>query len=124
MPGHCLRMRAHASTTSTVILYCGARQPNEIAGLRKQGAGDAQVPPQWEGVQLSTEIGPAVAANYPDDVHILQMTPIELSSCWIREVTLDGTRCSLRDALMIPPSSMTALNISRSVKFMTATIEV
>jgi hypothetical protein len=47
--------------------------------LRKQGAGDAQVPPQWEGMQLRTEIGPAVAANYPDDVHILQMTPIELS---------------------------------------------
>jgi hypothetical protein len=47
--------------------------------LGKQGAGDAQVPPEWEGVQLRTEIGPAVAANYPDDVHILQMTPIELS---------------------------------------------
>jgi hypothetical protein len=42
-------------------------------------ASDVQVPAEWEGVQLRTEIGPMVAANYPDDVHILQARPIELS---------------------------------------------
>jgi hypothetical protein len=49
------------------------------SALGKEGAGDARVPAEWEGVQLRTEIGPAVAANYPDDVHILQTRPIELS---------------------------------------------
>jgi hypothetical protein len=47
--------------------------------LGKEGASDAQVPPEWEGVQIRTEIGSAVAANYPNDVRILQMRPIELS---------------------------------------------
>jgi hypothetical protein len=32
-----------------------------------------------EAVQLRTEIGPMVAANYPDNIHILQARPIELS---------------------------------------------
>jgi hypothetical protein len=38
-----------------------------------------QVPAEWEGVQLRTEIGPMVEANYPDNIHILQARPIELS---------------------------------------------
>ncbi|HEY1495699.1 MAG TPA: hypothetical protein VGF49_14200 [Candidatus Solibacter sp.] len=49
------------------------------AALRKVGAGDVQVPAEWEGVQLRTEIGPMVAADYPDDVQVLQARPIELS---------------------------------------------
>jgi len=47
--------------------------------LRKVGAGDVQVPAEWEGVQLRTAIGPMVAADYPDDVQVLQVRPIELS---------------------------------------------
>src|SRR3984957_10964787 len=49
------------------------------SALGKVGATDVHVPAEWEGVQLRTEIGPIVAANYPDDVHILQVPPIELS---------------------------------------------
>ena len=49
------------------------------SALSKAGASDAQVPAEWEGVQLRTEIGPMVAANYPDNVHILQVLPVELS---------------------------------------------
>jgi hypothetical protein len=47
--------------------------------LGKVEATDLQVPAEWEGVQLRTEIGPMVAANYPDSVQILQARPIELS---------------------------------------------
>jgi hypothetical protein len=43
------------------------------------GASDVQVPVEWEGVQLRTEIGPMVAANYPDNVHIRQALPFDLS---------------------------------------------
>ena len=49
------------------------------SALGKVGASDVQVPAEWEGVQLRTEIGPMVEVNYPDDVHILQARPIELS---------------------------------------------
>ena len=38
-----------------------------------------QVPAEWEGMQLHTEIGPMVEENYPDNVHIVQARPIELS---------------------------------------------
>jgi hypothetical protein len=47
--------------------------------LRKAGAGDVQVPREWEGAQLRTGIGPMVSASYPDEVTILQARPIELS---------------------------------------------
>jgi hypothetical protein len=49
------------------------------SALGKVGASDVQVPAEWEGMQLRTKIGPMVAANYPDNVHILQARPIELS---------------------------------------------
>jgi hypothetical protein len=49
------------------------------SALGKVGASDVQVPAEWEGVQLRTEIGPMVAANYPDNVHIRQALPFELS---------------------------------------------
>jgi len=49
------------------------------SALGKVGASDVHVPGEWEGVQLRTEIGPMVAANYPDNIHILQARPIELS---------------------------------------------
>src|ERR1035441_6990956 len=49
------------------------------SALRKVGASDVQVPAEWEGMQLRAGIGPMVAANYPDDVQILQARPFELS---------------------------------------------
>jgi hypothetical protein len=49
------------------------------SALGKVGASEVQVPAEWEGMQLRTEIGPMVAANYPDNVNILQARPIELS---------------------------------------------
>jgi hypothetical protein len=49
------------------------------SALDKVGASGVQVPAEWEGMQLRTEIGPMVAANYPDNVHILQARSIELS---------------------------------------------
>jgi hypothetical protein len=49
------------------------------SALDKVGASDVYVPGGWEGRQLRTEIGPIVEANYPDNIHILQALPIELS---------------------------------------------
>ncbi len=48
------------------------------SALGKVGASDVQVPAEWEGVQLRTDIGPMVEEKYPDNVHILQARPIEL----------------------------------------------
>jgi hypothetical protein len=49
------------------------------SALGKAGASDVQVPAEWDGVQLRTEIGPTVTANYPDNVHIVQARPIDFS---------------------------------------------
>jgi hypothetical protein len=49
------------------------------SALSNVAASDVQVPTEWEGMQLRTEIGPMVAVNYPDNVHILQALPIEFS---------------------------------------------
>jgi len=49
------------------------------SALVKVGASDVQVPAEWEGVQLSTQIGPMVELNYPDRVRILQARPMKLS---------------------------------------------
>ena len=49
------------------------------SALGKVGASDVQVPAEWEGIQLRTQIGPVVELNYPGSVHILQTRPIELS---------------------------------------------
>lgn len=48
------------------------------SALVKVAASDVQVPAEWEGVQLRTQIGPMVELNYPDRVHILQARPMEL----------------------------------------------
>jgi hypothetical protein len=49
------------------------------SALGKVGASDVQVPAEWEGMQLHTEIGAMVEENYPDNVRIVQARPIELS---------------------------------------------
>jgi hypothetical protein len=49
------------------------------SALVKVGASDVQVPLEWEGIQLHTQIGPTVELNYSDGVHIVQTRPIELS---------------------------------------------
>lgn len=49
------------------------------SALNRVGASDVQVPAEWEGVQLRTEIGPVVEENYADNVHIVQAQPVELS---------------------------------------------
>ena len=46
--------------------------------LDKGGVPDIQVPPEWEGAQLRTTIGPMVELDYPDNVRIVQVRPMEL----------------------------------------------
>jgi hypothetical protein len=47
--------------------------------LHNVGASDVRIPPDWDGKQLRVEVGPMVAASYPEDVTVLQARPIELS---------------------------------------------
>ena len=49
------------------------------SALAKSGASDVQVPAEWEGIQLRTQIGPTLELNYPDGIHILEARPFELS---------------------------------------------
>jgi hypothetical protein len=49
------------------------------SALNKVGASDVHVPAEWDGLQLRTQIGSMVEANYPDNIRILQAQPIELS---------------------------------------------
>jgi len=49
------------------------------SALVRVEASDVQVPAEWEGIQLRTQIGPMVELNYADRVHILQARPMELS---------------------------------------------
>lgn len=49
------------------------------SALGVAGASDVQIPAEWEGVQLRTEIGPMVAENYADNVRILQARPVKFS---------------------------------------------
>ena len=49
------------------------------SALVKAGASDVQVPGEWEGIPLRTEVGPMVELQYPNDVHVLEVQTIELS---------------------------------------------
>jgi hypothetical protein len=46
--------------------------------LDRAGVTDVRVPVAWNGVQLRADIGPILAADYPNDVQILQARPISL----------------------------------------------
>jgi len=80
LPSHGVPDANPALTVTGPILVEQTIHVRDIeSALGKVGASDVQVPAEWEGVQLRTEIGPIVAANYPDNVHILQAPPSELS---------------------------------------------
>lgn len=49
------------------------------SALVRVGASDVQVPAEWEGLQLRSQIGPVVELDYGDRVQILQARPIEFS---------------------------------------------
>lgn len=67
------------SVTGPISVEQTIRVHDIESALGKVGASDVQVPAEWEGIELRTEIGPMVAANYPHNIHILQARPIELS---------------------------------------------
>ena len=67
------------SVTGPIVLEQTIHVRDLESALDKVGASGVNVPAEWEGVRLRTEIGPMVAANYPDNIHILQARPIELS---------------------------------------------
>ena len=77
--GDVLNANPEIRVTGPISVEQTIRVSDIEAALGKVGASDAQVPAEWEGMQLRTEIGPMVAATYPDDVHIVQARPIEFS---------------------------------------------
>lgn len=78
-PPGVLSMKPVIKTSGPIVLVQTIHVPDIEAALNKVGASDVPVPTEWEGMQLRTEIGPMVAADYPDDVQILESRPIELS---------------------------------------------
>ena len=80
LPSHGVPDANPALTVAGPILVEQTIHVRDIeSALGKVGASDVQVPAEWEGVKLRTEIGPIVAANYPGNVRILQARPSELS---------------------------------------------
>jgi hypothetical protein len=77
--GDVLYANPDISVTGPISVEQTIRVRDIESALGKVGASDVQVPAEWEGIKLRTEIGPMVAANYPDNIHILQTRPIELS---------------------------------------------
>ncbi len=49
------------------------------SALEAAGATEVQVPAEWENVTLRSDIGKVVDAEYPGDIQISQMRPIEVS---------------------------------------------
>ena len=49
------------------------------SALDAAGATDVQVPAEWENVTLRSDVGRIVDAEYPGDIQISQMRPIEVS---------------------------------------------
>lgn len=47
--------------------------------LARVGASDVQVPDEWEGVQLHTEIGPIVKASYRGNIEIQEELPMQMA---------------------------------------------
>jgi hypothetical protein len=48
--------------------------------LEAAGAGELQVPLEWEGVTLRTDIAPLVIAGYPGEIQVVQSKPMELKA--------------------------------------------
>jgi hypothetical protein len=78
-PAGTLRSNPSLTVTGPITVEQTIRVADLEAALRKQGANDLKIPPEWDGVHLRAEIGPTVTADYTDDVQILQTRPIELS---------------------------------------------
>jgi len=73
-----LPMKPVIKVTGQIDLEQTIHVPDIKAALQKLGASDVQVPTEWEGMQLRTEIGPTVTADYAD-VQIIETRPFELS---------------------------------------------
>jgi hypothetical protein len=74
-----LEANAGITVTGPIVMEQTIHVRDIESALGKVGASDVQVPAEWEGMQVRTEIGPMVAVNYPDNVHIAQGLPIEFS---------------------------------------------
>ena len=66
------------SVTGPIEITQTIRTADLEAALTRAGATDAEVPMQWNGVNLRAVLGPLVVAQYPGDVEVLQARPIRL----------------------------------------------
>jgi hypothetical protein len=73
----------------TVEITQTIRRARLVAALQAAGAGDVDVPLEWEGVTLRAMVGPTLTARYSgqptasgqaDDVQVLQMPPIQVET--------------------------------------------
>ncbi len=78
-PPEMLSLHPVIKTSGRIVLVQTIHVPDIEAALNKVQTSGVSVPPEWEGMQLRTEIGPMVMADYPDNVRILESRPMELS---------------------------------------------
>ena len=67
------------TVTGPILVEQTIRVSDMEAALVRTRISDIQVPDEWDGVQLRTEIGPVVAAIYPGNVEIQQELPMQMA---------------------------------------------
>lgn len=79
LPSPTVLAGAPAITVTGPILVEQTIQVSDMdSALARAGAFGVQVPDEWDGVQLHTEIGPIVTATYPNGIEIQQEQPMKL----------------------------------------------
>jgi len=79
LPAGVLSANPKISVTGTMVAEQTIHVRELETALKKSGATDMTVAPEWEGVTLRSVIGPLVAADYPGEIQILQSPPISLT---------------------------------------------
>ncbi len=78
-PPEVLPAQPELKVSSSIHVEQIVRTGDLEAALKNVGASDVQVPSEWDGVTLRTEIGPIVTADYPENVRIEQWLPFDFS---------------------------------------------
>src|SRR5579875_3069003 len=66
------------TVTGPILVEQTIRVSDMESALARAGVFGVQVPDEWNGVQLHTEIGPIVTARYPGNVVIRQELPMQM----------------------------------------------
>jgi len=68
------------TVTGPILVKQTIRVSDMNSAFARAGTFGIQVPDEWDGVELRTEIGPIVTASYPSDVEIQQELPMQMAT--------------------------------------------